>query len=425
MKNDAVKSIIVLGSICLIVAVLLSSVNMLTEPIIKKAEAAKEDAAYIEVLPNATEFTDVELGDDVPASVKAMKKDEGGSGYAFKLLATATYSGTPMNVIVGIGADGKITKMSFVEYTDSPGIGTPEGFDELFRGKDNTTTDNDAGATVTTNALKAVLNDAYAVLGKYSTIEQSDEQKLVNIYGKIMPWASNSASGASKFEAVDLSAFDGVNPAVTAAFAPATKVGYVLLVKKGEDNLAVGVNAFGKAYAVYDLDGNEITDGVDEVKAAAESLPPVYLDKAKTAERRLKAAFKTAVSEEAANSLTAEVVRLENISSTVEAAFKVTAANKEYYAFFATAFGFHGNVQVLYVTDKEGNIVIYKTVSQSESAGYGDKIASEDYVAGITGNIDALSDDSVMVSGATVTSEAVKLAKNDIKAAFAAMKEGF
>ena len=77
MKNDAIKSIVVLGSICLIVAVLLSSVNILTEPIIKKAEAKKENAAYIEVLPNATEFEDVELGDDVPESVKAMKKDAG------------------------------------------------------------------------------------------------------------------------------------------------------------------------------------------------------------------------------------------------------------------------------------------------------------------------------------------------------------
>ena len=77
------------------------------------------------------------------------------------------------------------------------------------------------------------------------------------------------------------------------------------------------------------------------------------------------------------------------------------------------------------VTDKDGDIVIYKTVSQSESAGYGDKIGSADYAAGISGNLTDLSDESVMVSGATVTSEAVKLAKNDIKAAFDAVKEGF
>ena len=425
MKNEALKSIVVLGSICLIVALLLSTVSIITDPIIAETERKKQESAFIEVLPSATEFETVELGDDVPDSVKAMKKDLGGSGYAFSLLATATYSGNPMNIIVGIGSDGKITKMSFVEYTDSPGIGTPEGFDQLFRGKDNTTTDNDAGATVTTNAIKAVLNDAYAVLAKYSDLEQSDEQKLATLYDKIMPWAANPSSKASKFEPVDLSQLDGVNPAVSAAFAPSTKVGYVLLIKNGDTNVAVGVNAFGKAYAVYDLDGNELVSGIDEVISAAESLPPVYLAKAGTTERRIKAAFKTAMGEDVANSLTAEPIKLENISSTVEAAFKVTAANKEYYAFMATATGFHGNVQVMYVTDHSGNIVIYKTVSQSESAGYGDKIGSADYAAGISGNLTDLSDESVMVSGATVTSEAVKLAKNDIKAAFDAVKEGF
>ncbi|MBO7217860.1 MAG: FMN-binding protein, partial [Clostridia bacterium] len=254
MKKDAIKSIVVLSSICLIVALLLSTLNVITAPIIAQSEAAKENSAYLEVLPEAATLEEVTLGDDVPPSVLAMMKDSGGSGYAFKLLATATYSGTPMTVIVGIGTDGKITKMSFVEYTDSPGIGTPEGFDELFRGKDNTTTDNDAGATVTTNAIKAVLNDAYAVLGKYSDLEQSDEQKLVNLYGKLMPWAANPSSGASKFEAVDISQFDGVNPAVSAVFAPSTKVGYVVLVKNGDGNVAAAVNAFGKAYMVLDLD---------------------------------------------------------------------------------------------------------------------------------------------------------------------------
>ena len=118
-------------------------------------------------------------------------------------------------------------------------------------------------------------------------------------------------------------------------------------------------------------------------------------------------------------------MKLSSVSSSVDSAFKVTAAKKEYYAFFANVVGFHGNVQVLYVTDTKGDIVIYKTVSQSESAGYGDKIGTAEYAAGIKGSIDALSDDAVLISGATVTSEAVKLAKNDIKAAFSAVKEGF
>ena len=421
MKNEALKSIVVLGSICLVVALLLSSVNLLTAPIIKGAESNKEQGAFLEVLPNATELENVELKDK-PASVIELKKDKGGSGYAFKLNLTGTYTGKDMTLIVGIGPDGKIIKMSFVEYTDSKG--SADAFNAAFAGGDNTSA-GISGATVTSTAIKNALSDAYALLAEHGSVEQSDEQKLSLLYDKLMPQAKNPSSGASKFEAVNAAEFDGLNPAVTAIFAPSTKVGYILLVKNGDSNVAVALNAFGKAYKVMDLEGNELTSGVDEAVSAAESMPPLYLSKKSTFERRIKAAFKSAFSEDVANALTYEAIRLENISSTVETAVKVTSGSKEYYAFFATATGFHGNVQVLYVTDKDGNIVIYKTVSQSESAGYGDKIGSADYAAGISGNLTDLSDESVLVSGATVTSEAVKLAKNDIKAAFNAVKEGF
>ncbi len=424
MKNEALKSIVVLSAICLVVALLLSSVDLLTAPIIEKAEQEKASSAYFEVLPDATEFETVALDGNAPSSVKEMKKDAGGSGYAFKLLLTSTYSGNDMTLIVGISPEGKITKMSFVEYTDTKGYGSPEKFNEAFAGKDNTA-DGVASASRTTASVRNALNDAYKALAQYGNVEQSDEQKLVSLYDKLMPWAKNPTSTAFKFDEADLKEYEGLDPAVTKAYTPTTKVGYVLLVKNGDSNVAVAVNAFGKAYKVLDLDGNELTSGVDAVKAAAESLPPIYLEKQSTYERRIKAAFKTAMGEDVANALTYEAVKLENISSTVETALKVTSGSKEYYAFFATAVGFHGNVQVLYVIDKDGNIVIYKTTSQSESAGYGDKIGAKDYAEGITGNIDALSDDAVIVSGATVTSEAVKLAKNDIKAAFAAVKEGF
>lgn len=421
MKKEALKSIVVLGSICLVVALLLSSVNLLTAPIIKGADSNKEQGAFLEVLPDAAELENVELS-DVPSSVLELKKDKGGSGYAFKLLVTGTYTGKDMTLVVGIGPDGKVIKMSFVAYTDSKG--SADAFNDAFAGGDSTSA-GISGATVTSTAIKNALNDAYTVLAKYGSVEQSDEQKLSLLYDKLMPQAKNPSSGASKFEAVDISQFDGLNPAITAVFAPSTKVGYLLLVKNGDANVAVALNAFGKAYKILDLDGNELTSGVDEAVKAAESMPPIYLEKQSTYERRIKAAFKAAFSEDVANALSYEAIKLENISSTVETAIKVTSGSKEYYAFFASATGFHGNVQVLYVTDKDGDIVIYKTVSQSESAGYGDKIGSADYAAGISGNLTDLSDESVMVSGATVTSEAVKLAKNDIKAAFDAVKEGF
>lgn len=419
MKNIAVKSIIVLSAICLIVALLLSSINLITAPMIKAAEEKAASEAFLEVLPDATELETVALGSDVPSSVLEMRKDKGGSGYAFKLLLTNTYSGKNMTLIVGIGNDGKIIKMSFVEYSDSRG--SAADFDAAFKGKDNTA-DGISGATVTTNSIKGALNDAYTVLAKYSTVEQSDEQKLAPLCEAMMPAAKNSANGAVKFSKVDISQFDGLNPAVSAVYAPSTEIGYIVLVKTESGSVAVALNAFGKAYKVCDLEGKEIESA--EAVAAAEGMPPIYLARKAVNERRIKSAFKKALGEESVADISFSALPL-SLSGSVTAAYRVNSGNTEYFAFIAHANGYHGTVKVLYVVDSDGNIVIYKTTSQSESKGFGDKIASEEYAAGISGNIETLTDSSVLVSGATVTSAAVKQAKNDIKAAYLAVKEGF
>ena len=73
MKKDYLKSIVVLVSICLIVALLLSGINSITAPIIEKQAASAADAAYLEVLPNATTFENVT--GDFPESVLEMKTD--------------------------------------------------------------------------------------------------------------------------------------------------------------------------------------------------------------------------------------------------------------------------------------------------------------------------------------------------------------
>ncbi len=425
MMNKSLKSIIVLSSICLIVALLLSSVDMITAPIISDAEKNKETEAFLAVLPDANSLEDVKLGDDVPERVLALKRASDGSGYAFKLLVTNNYSGTPMNLIVGIGNDGKIIKLSFIEYTDSPGIGSPEGFDALFRGKDNTTADNDAGATITTNAIKSALNDAYEVLGKYSTVEQSDEQKLATLWEKLMP-SAKTPSGSFSFSKVEIP--EDSDSSILGIFAPSNEIGYVYLIKTEDKTVAVAVNAFGKAYSVYDLEGNDLDDNssYDSARKTAENtLTPIYTAKEKVNTRRIKNAFKATIGEEKAAALTLEALKLSNVTSSVTAAYKVKNGYEEYYAFTSHTIGYGGVIKVLYVFDYDGDIVLYKTTSQSESEGYGAAIADKKYAENIIGkDIDKLSDNDVLISGATVTSNSVKQAKADIKAAFTMVKEG-
>ena len=56
MKKNYIKSIAVLGAICLVIAALLATVNYFTAPVIKENSAAKENASLSEVLPGSKKF---------------------------------------------------------------------------------------------------------------------------------------------------------------------------------------------------------------------------------------------------------------------------------------------------------------------------------------------------------------------------------
>ena len=59
MKNKLLPSI-VLCSICLIVALLMSAVNMLTAPIIEQEQAEKVQQSLARVLPTGKNFNEIE-----------------------------------------------------------------------------------------------------------------------------------------------------------------------------------------------------------------------------------------------------------------------------------------------------------------------------------------------------------------------------
>ena len=132
MKKDSLKSVIVLTVICLVVALLLSTVNMITTPLIAKADEQAANAAYFDVLPEATEFEVVETG-ELPASVVELKKDLGGSGYGVKLSTTSSYSQSPLVMILGVDKTGTITKLAVVyPHQKNRQVSTCRFFNEAF-----------------------------------------------------------------------------------------------------------------------------------------------------------------------------------------------------------------------------------------------------------------------------------------------------
>lgn len=169
--KNVVKPILVLTVICLAVALLLAVVNYVASPIIAEATAEAERKARSEALPGATEFTEVDLAGyaDLPDSVVACYRDDGGSGYVF-LVKGEGYGkkSAPITLLVGIKSDGKIAGIKITDVSgETAGIGDKvkkTDFVSRFPGIDAAGVgeiQNVSGATYSSNGVKAGVSDAF------------------------------------------------------------------------------------------------------------------------------------------------------------------------------------------------------------------------------------------------------------------------
>ena len=111
MKQSKFYPAIVLCSISIIVALLLSVVNMITAPRIEANLNRAADDALIEVLPEGKNFKEITLTDEYPTEVTKGWTADG--GFVFQMNVT----GKAENLIImcGIDSDGKIVETKVVE----------------------------------------------------------------------------------------------------------------------------------------------------------------------------------------------------------------------------------------------------------------------------------------------------------------------
>ena len=161
MKKDFVVPILTLTLVCLIIAGALALVNNATQPII---EAAADERAYTarkEIIPEADEFILLET-DGLPKTVLEAYGTGNGMGYIFTVVASG-YGGD-VKIICGIDPEGRIIKSAVLAHSETQGLGTAvfdiadryEGLDKNLAGIDAL-----AGATITSNAYKNAVSDAF------------------------------------------------------------------------------------------------------------------------------------------------------------------------------------------------------------------------------------------------------------------------
>jgi electron transport complex protein RnfG len=170
MKNTSLKSIIVLISICLFIAVSMAAINMVTAPKIEEQKIKAEQEALSTVLPENGGFEEITLK-GLPESVSAIYKDKDGDGVVAMLTVKGYDSSKPMSAALGFNMDGTISSLVVIDAQgETSGIGskvTTEAFLSQFTGKDASLEGVDAisGATISSSAVIDAVRESFSAYG--------------------------------------------------------------------------------------------------------------------------------------------------------------------------------------------------------------------------------------------------------------------
>ena len=344
MKKYIMPSV-VLGSICLIVALMLSLINSITAPIIENAQNAAANEALLVVLPDGKNFEEITLDATYPAAITKGYRADG--GFVFQVNVTGKSSG--LIILIGIDTEGKIvgTKVITDQETDSydalvfPSV---EGTEGSYKGMNLDTFEPYlvAGATLTSKAyseaIKAALQ-SYVLASGGDVDTRTPEQILQD--------NCNTALGTTDVAFTKWFATEAIE-GVDAVYVAADNSGRVFVI--GET--FVGVKADGTLAGA--ADANETT-----VLAANAVI---------------------------VNSTMTEITELpEGVDAKIVKKVYVTASGN--YVFDLEAKGYqagfeYGNktpIQIKLSISADGKIIDCLTVSHQESKGYGDACATEEY----------------------------------------------
>ena len=358
MKKTNLMPTLVLASICLAATLLLSVINLFTAPIIKDREDAKANAALVEIYPGGTDFKKIDLTKyTLPKSITAAYS-EGSGGYVIQ----STVSGYNQGLVImcGIDKDGKIVGADYIASNET--LSAEVGLGDRFVGKaqGDLAPDIVAGSTakLTTGAYYQAITDslnAFTILTGGEADLRTPEEILAD--------NCNTALGTSEIK-----------------FTKWFKCEAVV----GIDAVYEAENNGGRVYVIGDAfvgvkDGTVITaDATEENKAAALAADAIV----------------------SASALT-EVAKPEGASRSITKIYKTASGN---YVFEALATGFSAEyygqeIAIKVSVSADGKIIDCLTVSHTESKGYGDKCATEEYYDSWRGT----GKDDVVISGAPIT----------------------
>lgn len=388
MAKKYLKSIISLTLIIAVVTALMAVTNYFTAPIIAENESASANEALLVVYPNGEGFEAVDITQyELPDSVRAAYSEKTG-GYVFQMEVTGYSSG--MMVMCGIDAEGNVVGATCLASSET--LGEEKIYGDKVVGTNLDTIDGVAtvaGATKTTSAYKTAVKDAlnaFVILNGGSVDLRSEEEILNDSLSAVLPQAEGKFTKWFMIEKLD---------GVSAVYIADNGTGAVYVVD--ENMIAVGE------------DGKVISEATDDVKATVEAAAKLVAK---------------------ANTKEIDLEKYEDMPKGILKAHKTNTGN---YVFEVRASGFgingdaysHPSGEYIYITvsvTADGEIIDCLTTAQSESKGYGDACANEDFYGQFDGKTEETYKDIDGISGATVTTNGYKKAIGRVFEALSLLK---
>lgn len=422
-KKEFSKSVLALVAIVLVAVLLLTGLNFITAPLIAENGSAAAFAPLYAVMPDAAGFDQLYDAADpgssalanIPASVQSIYGETGGMGYVLRLSTSEGYTKQPIEFTLAIDAEGKISGVELTAYPETKDMGK-ETYPQTYLGQDSTLANVSlvAGVTYSSSAFKNAVADSFAALidnGLIGAGVKGDEQILVEMLAEVYPGIV-SPTGTPQYEEQEIA--EGQYSYITKSLKALNDSGFALIMKNGDATYMAVCNAFGSV-KIVDVDGNEVSDDAmaAEAKAYAEANIVSHSDGDLNKVKLL-----------VPDAPDVTPISLEGVYNSVTCAYKAEGVG---YVFVSRSYGYSNEPMVIYyVIDDNGAIVTmtadelilfkeYFTSYQLDESSY------KAGFAGLTG--DSFTGDEALISGATVSSDAVRVATEDAFAAFAAVNE--
>ena len=363
------KPTIVLTSICIIVALLLSCVNVITAPAIAKQEERKAKAALYSAYNggNNVEFTLLsaeELAEfSIPTEITEIHSASAG-GYVFVGI-TGSYGGD-IKIAVGVNADGAITGIKVVSNNDTPNkvqgvLNAIEGVKGKYNGqnKDNFAPVIVAGSTVSSDACALIVD---ASLRAFASLKGEDARTDDEVFADNLN-AVIDISGKKLTKWFATAILTGVDAVYTTDSAAD---GIVMVIG---DKL-IGVKADGTVtdtISMYDRKATKTATTADDL-AIVNAAYAVY-STATPAEIALPTGAKATV---------------KKVSKTESGTYVFEMQADDCYSMLF-GHGAHKPINFTVSIGADGKIIDIITTSHAESNGFGKKCATEEFYASFRG----------------------------------------